>query len=199
MGRNPLDRSLMILPFLALALLALVTVYSAIVSFRRTEGVAPSWLFPNAAKRSAQIVVGILILAPLIALSIWLGFGARHESLRSSRFLIPDGYTGWIRIEFEVQGAPPLPVDHGEYTIKIPAEGVLRTSSAEQYGWARDRYYYYSGQSMRPLPDSGDSALIWGKLNGEASGTSGKQKYEEFFVGTADQFKNQPKVKGSPL
>ncbi len=189
----------MILPFLALALLALVTVYSAIVSFRRTEGVAPSWLFPNAAKRSAQIVVGILILAPLIALSIWLGFGARHESLRSSRFLIPDGYTGWIRIEFEVQGAPPLPVDHGEYTIKIPAEGVLRTSSAEQYGWARDRYYYYSGQSMRPLPDSGDSALIWGKLNGEASGTSGKQKYEEFFVGTADQFKNQPKVKGSPL
>jgi hypothetical protein len=199
MGRNPIDRSLMILPFVALALLALVTVYSAIVSFRKTEGVAPSWIFPNAARRWTQIVVGILVLAPLIALSIWIGFGARNESLRSSRFLIPDGYTGWIRIEFEVRGAPPLPIDHGEYTITIPADGVLRTSSVEQYGWARDRYYYHSGQNMRSLPDSGASAMIWGKLNGEAAGTSGKQKYEEFFVGTADQFKNQSKYKGSPF
>lgn len=185
----------MMLPFVALALLALVTVYSAIVSFRKTEGVAPSWILPDAAKRSTQIVVVILVLAPLLALAIWLGFGARNESLRSSRFLIPEGYTGWIRIEFEVQGAPPLPIDHGEYTITIPADGVLLTSSVEQYGWARDRYYYYSGQNMRSLPDSGESAMIWGKLNGEAASTSGKQKYEEFFVGTADRFKNQSKEK----
>ena len=187
----------MILPFVALALLALVTAYSAIASFRKTEGVAPSWIFPNAAKRSAQIVVGILVLAPLIALSVWLGFGARHESLRSSRFLIPQGYTGWVRIEFEVPGAPPLPIDHGEYTIKIPAGGVLRTSSPEQYGWARDRYYYDSGQNLSSIPDSGDSAMIWGKLNGEAAGVSGKQKYEEFFVGTAQQFKDQGKQQQS--
>ena len=187
----------MILPFVALALLALVTAYSAIASFRKTEGVAPSWIFPNAAKRSAQIVVGILVLAPLIALSVWLGFGARHESLRSSRFLIPQGYTGWVRIEFEVPGAPPLPIDHGEYTITIPADGVLRTSSPEQYGWARDRYYYDSGQNLSSIPDSGDSAMIWGKLNGEAAGVSGKQKYEEFFVGTAQQFKDQGKQQQS--
>jgi hypothetical protein len=199
MGRNPIDQSLMMLPFVALALLALVTVYSAIVSFRKTEGVAPSWIFPDAAKRSTQIAVVILVLAPLIALAIWLGFGARKESLRSSRFLIPEGYTGWIRIEFEVQGAPSLPIDHGEYTITIPADGVLRTSSVEQYGWAPDRYYYYSGQNMRSLPDSGESAMIWGKLNGEATSTSGKQQYEEFFVGTLDQFKNQSKEKGSPF
>jgi hypothetical protein len=198
-GHNPINRSLMLLPFAALALLALVTVYSAIVSFRETKDVPPSWFFPNAAKRSTQIVVGILVLIPLIALSVWLGLGARHESLRSSRFLIPDGYTGWVRVEFEVQGAPPLPIDHGEYTIKLPADGVLRTSSAEQYGWAHDRYYYYSGQNMPSLPDSGASAMIWGKLNGETAGASGKEKYEEFFVGTADQFKNQSKEKKSPF
>jgi hypothetical protein len=187
----------MILPFLSLALLTAVTLYSAIVSFRQTEGIEPSWIFPIRTKRSTQIVLGILVLALLIALSFIIGRGPRQESTRSSRFLIPEGYTGWVRIEFEVQGAPPLPMEGGEYIIKIPANGVLHTSSAEQYGWARDRYYYYSGPSTHSLPDSGEGDLIWGKLNGETSGTSGKQKYEEFFVGTAEQFKSQSKEKES--
>jgi hypothetical protein len=188
----------MILPFLALALLTIVTVYSAIVTFRQTEGVESSWIFPTGTKRSTQIILGILVLA-LIALSFLTGRGARQESVRSSRFLIPEGYIGWVRIEFEVQGAPPLPMEGGEYIIKIPADGVLQTSSAEQYGWARDRYYYYSGPSTHSLPDSGDGDSIWGKLNGEATGASGKQKYEEFFVGTAQQFKNQARERKSPL
>ncbi|MFZ0417627.1 MAG: hypothetical protein WAM04_05960 [Candidatus Sulfotelmatobacter sp.] len=177
----------MILPYLAIALLTLATVYSAIVSFRQTEGAAPNWIFPTAASQPTRIIVGSLGLALLIAVGLWLGLGARHNRLRSSRFLIPEGYTGWIRIEFEVQGAAPLPMDGGEYVLRIPADGVLRTSSAEQYGWAQDHYYYYSAQGTRSLPDS----LIWGKINGEASGASGKRKYEEFFVGTAQQFKTQ--------
>jgi hypothetical protein len=111
--------------------------------------------------------------------------------------LIPENYTGWVRIEFDVQGAPPLAKEGGEYVITIPADGILRTSSPEQYGWAHDRYYYYSGQAMHSLSDSGEGALIWGKLNGEALGKSGQRKYEEFFVGTAEQFKNQGKEKSS--
>src|ERR1019366_906876 len=181
----------MILPSLAIAFLALATVYSAIVNFRKTEGAAPSWIFPIATSRPARIVVGALSLALLISLGLSLGLGARHNSLRSSRFLIPEGYTGWIRIEFEVQDALPLAMEGGEYVLRIPADGVLRTSSAEQYGWTQDHYYYYSAQGVRSLPDSGEAPLIWGKSNGEASGTAGKRKYEEFFVGTAQQFKNQ--------
>jgi hypothetical protein len=44
---------------------------------------------------------------------------------------------------------------------------------------------------VRPIPDSGAGRLIWGKINGEASSSSGKRKYEEFFVGTQQQFKDQ--------
>ena len=101
----------------------------------------------------------------------------------------PKGYTGWIRVEFEVQGALRLSMEAGEYILKIPASGVLRTSSAEQYGWAKDHYYYYSAEGMRRIPDSGGDPLIWGRIDGEASGAAGKRKYEEFFVGTAQQFK----------
>jgi len=181
----------MILPYLAIALLTLATVYSAIVSFRQTEGAAPSWIFPTSASRPTRIIVGSVGLALLIAVGLWLGLGARHHGLRSSRFLLPEGYTGWIRVEFEVPGATPLPLEGGEYVLRIPADGELRTSSAERYGWAQDHYYYYSAQGMRSLQDSGDAPLIWGKINGEASGASGKRKYEEFFVGTAQQFKHQ--------
>ncbi len=185
----------MLLPYLALAFLAFATAYSAIATFRQTEGIASNWIFPSGARRPAQIIVGSLALALLIALPLWLGHDSRSVGARSSRFLIPDNYIGWVRIEFEVPGAPPLPKEAGEYVITIPANGILQTSSPEQYGWAHDHYYYYSGQSMRSLPDSGEGALIWGKLNGEALGKSGQRKYEEFFVGTADQFKNQSKEK----
>ena len=123
----------------------------------------------------------------------WLRTDAQNSTPRSSRFLIPEGYTGWVRIEFEVQGAPPLPMEGGQYVLKIPSDGLLRTSSAEQYGWAKDHYYYYSAQGVRALPDSGPAELIWSKINGEESGVSGKRNYEEFFVGNAQQFRDQAK------
>jgi hypothetical protein len=185
----------MILPYAATALLVVATLYSAILSFRQAEAGKQSWIFPGVPSKSARIIVGVLTFALLTGLAVWLTGSARNSTRPASRFLVPEGYTGWIRIEFEVQGAPPLPMEGGEYILKIPPDRVLRTSSAEQYGWAGDRYYYYSAQGMRPLPDSGSAALIWGKINGEESGASGKRKYEEFFVGTAQQFKNQEPMK----
>ena len=183
----------MIVAYLSLALLAIATVYSGIVSFRKTEGATASWIFPMALGWPTRIVVGVFSVALLMSLALWLGWTGQHSSLRSSRFLIPEGYTGWIRVEFEVQGAPPVSTEGGEDVLRIPAGGILQTSSPEQYGWARDHYYYYSAEGVHPIPDSGEAPLIWGKINGEASGAAGKRKYEEFFVGTAQQFKNQTK------
>ncbi len=61
----------------------------------------------------------------------------------------------------------------------------------EEYGWAKDHYFYYSEKGGRILPDSGPGGLIWGQINGEGSGPLGKRKYEEFFVGTERQFGEQ--------
>lgn len=185
----------MILPYAATALLVVATVYSTIVSFKQAEVGKRTWIFPEATNRSARIAVGALTVALLTGLALWLSVSARNSTRPASRFLIPEGYIGWVRIEFGVQGAPPLPMEGGEYILKIPPDGVLRTSSAEQYGWARDHYYYYSAQGAHPLPDSGSAALIWGKINAEGSGASGKRKYEELFVGTAQQFRNQVPTK----
>jgi hypothetical protein len=184
----------MTLPYFALVFLALVTLYSGFVSFREPKDTqAKNWILPKAPSGPARIIVGISSLVILTTLAIWIGLGVRQSSVRSWRFLIPEGYTGWVRIEFEIQNAPALPNEGGRFVIKIPAGGVLRTSSPEQYGPANDQYFYYSAQETRPLPVTGDGALIWGKINGEALGASGKRKFEEFFVGTEQQFKNQLK------
>jgi hypothetical protein len=185
----------MILPYVATTLLVLVTAYSAVVSFRPTPtGDASTWLFPKTTSRSLQIVVGLCTVALFAALGAWPAFGTHNYGRRSARFLIPEGYVGWVRVEFQSGDAPPVPVENGEYIFQIPSSGLLKTSSSEQYGWAKDRYFYNSKNGVRRLPDSGrEQSLIWGKLNGQESTSRGSRTYEEFFVGTEQQFKEQIK------
>src|ERR1700733_13691908 len=193
----------MLLPYLAIVLLVLVTVYSAVVSFRgKPEGgnAGSNWVFPDRTRRPARIFIGIatfiFVIGLVFGLGAWFkmnvaGTHAPSSTPRSWRFLIPEGYSGWGHVEFEIPGAPPLPEEAGQTLLKLPPSGSLETSSSEQYGWARDIYIFYSSQGVRPIPDSGPGGLIWGKLNGEKSVASGKRKYEEFFVGTEKQFKDQ--------
>jgi hypothetical protein len=187
----------MLIPSLAIILLVVVTLYSAIVSFRqRPEGESASWIFPDRTKAPVRIFVGIATLLLLVGIGAWFRTNApsidsTKSAPRSWRFLIPEGYTGWVHVEFEIPGAPALPAEDGQTVLKIPASGTLKTSSPEQYGWARDNYFFYSNDGVRPIADSGPERLIWGKLNGQASGSSGKRAYEEFFVGTEQQFRSQ--------
>jgi hypothetical protein len=183
----------MILPYLAIVLLTLVTIYSAIVSFRpKVEGAAPTWLFPDSTTRLFRIIVGVSTVALMIGLFAWVSVSARKSAEHSLRFLIPENYTGWVRIEFEIPGAPPLPVENGQTVIRIPPSGVLRTSSPE-LGLAKDYYFLVSSTGVRPIPKSGSGRMIWGKIRGEESGPSAKRKYEDFFVGTEQQYKDQLK------
>jgi len=185
----------MILPYLSVAVLVVATLYAAVVSFRQpSEPAAGSWIFPAAAGRRIRIFVGVATLILVIGIGSWFALSVQHTVRRSSRFLIPDGYAGWVRVEFEVQGAPALPVEGGQYVLRIGPDGSLTTSSLEQFGWAKDSYYFDSVDGLHLIPDAGPQSLIWGKINGEAAGVSGKRKYEEFFVGTQQQFKDQGKV-----
>jgi uncharacterized protein DUF6843 len=184
----------MILPYLAITLLLVVTAYSALVSFRQAGSTAPpTWIFPARAQRPTRIGVGIFTIALLVGVTISLTSGARHAGRHPYRFLVPEGYVGWARVDFEVNDAPSLPMEKGEYVVKFRSSGLLRTSSPEEYGRANDHYFYYSDNGTRPLPDSSSDKgrMIWGKINGESSGVQGKKKYEEFFVGTEQQFKQQ--------
>jgi len=183
-----------VLTYLSLAFLVLATSYAALVSFSsRPDGEAASWIFPGPAKRSLRRAVGVAGIASVLGLASWVAFALRGSSRPAWRFLIPEGYVGWVKVEFGVPGAPPLPIKGGNYVVRFSPIGFLKTSAPEQSSGGRDSYYYYSDSGTHALADraSGAGSLIWGQFHSQAFGSSGKHTYEQFFVGTEQQFKEQ--------
>jgi uncharacterized protein DUF6843 len=136
-------------------------------------------------------------LAAVMAGVAALGLGCEQQR-RPSRYLIPDGYVGLVSIEYRVKGAPPLPIEDGFYLVKLPPGGLLKTSSAIEYGVAKDEYYYYSGATRRPLKQTGwsEGGMIWdGHISGPPQSNDPAfarvpwDAAKGFFVGTEVQLK----------
>ncbi len=119
---------------------------------------------------------------------------ARHPT----RFLIPKAYIGWIKIEYG-KDAPPLEMSNGKYICRIPASGVLATSSPLEEGWAKDEYFYYSEDgSTEVLPHTGwgGGGMIWaGSMTGNSP--SARQFTESFYVGREDQYHHNESQRAS--
>src|ERR1041385_8868642 len=95
--------------------------------------------------------LGLLRLSVISALWVaTLGTAACQErQRRPNRYLIPDGYVGWVRINYRIKEAPILPIEDGYYLFKFPESGIINTSSEGEEGFAPDEYYYYSEQARR--------------------------------------------------
>lgn len=106
------------------------------------------------------------------------------------RYLIPDRYVGWVRIDFEVRGTTEINLENGFRVFRIPENGNLQTSSKLTYGVALDEYYYDIGNDLRKLPHTGfgKGGMIWAGFNGSRTEGQTTQIYEYFFVGTEEQF-----------
>lgn len=111
---------------------------------------------------------------------------ARHPT----KFLIPKAYIGWIKVEYG-RNAPPLEMSNGRYVCRIPASGLLATSSPLEDGWAKDEYLYYSEDgSTEALRDTdwGGGGMIWaGSVAWDPA--NAKQFTQSFYVGTEDQYR----------
>lgn len=96
-----------------------------------------------------RVAIGALLLVfvgPLVYLCL-ITFVL--DARRPVQYFIPNGYVGWIRIEYQIKKASPLPQRGGYLIAKIPSTGVLRTSSIEARGWAADEYYYVTAAGAR--------------------------------------------------
>jgi Family of unknown function (DUF6843) len=125
--------------------------------------------------------VGILVS---VVLSICTCEGPKRTPIR---YLIPEGYVGWIEIDYEVATGVP-PGREGKFEVfRIPANGHLDTSARYEEGWASDEHYYYSARGERrrlPQTISGRGGMVWGGHNGQSGGGP---EYMREFIGTEAQ------------
>lgn len=141
-------------------------------------------------------VASLLLYVCLIPSSCFM----QDSQRRPDRFLIPEGYVGWVMIKYQVKGAPALPIEDGRYLITFPISGRTQTSSEQEYGWASDDYFYYSPDGRRhqlKVTTWGSGGMIWGRSNGKKITDSNEVIYGRFFVGTEEEFKRNVSTPGS--
>jgi hypothetical protein len=108
-------------------------------------------------------------------------------------FLIPEGYVGWIRVDFEVPGAAPLPIENGFYILKFSDTGRFQTSSHDILG-QEDEFIYYSTEEpyLLKLKAAGPTELrmVHGQFSGPGPGHKAPvpNPYRYYFIGPTDVF-----------
>lgn len=139
--------------------------------------------------RSGGIVLFIISLPLLIGLVFYGPFVADLFLHRRppSRFLIPSGYVGWVKVEYGVTSAQPLPREGKYLVVRLDKTASAQTSSDLPEGWSHDQFFYDSREARRPLSNVGwcKGGMIWG----EVTDSEQSVKVQKFFVGTEDQFR----------
>jgi hypothetical protein len=142
----------------------------------------------------ASFVIMTVLGVPMFISAFILGptaFDLVFHRRPPERFLIPDGYNGWVRVNFRQKNAPALPTESGRLLLKLDEHGFLQTSSAPQTGHGGDDFFYYSGARRTPLSNAGvcKGGMIWQTetMVDEPSSTP----FVRFFVGTEQQYRHE--------
>ena len=127
--------------------------------------------------------------ALLVSLAFAFALCGCKKARTACVYEIPEGFTGWILIEFGRTNCPPLMKRDGKLVFEIGRDGRLCTSSPLQYGWAKVEYFYVGKARIAiPCTVSGGGGLIWGSSTGSTQTGNVERKFESFFVGPEDQF-----------
>ena len=151
--------------------------------------------------RASFVTVAVLGLPLLIAAAVYgpTAFDLVFHRRPPERFLIPAGYSGWVRVDFRQNDAPPLPMEDGRLLLKLNAQGALQTSSDPQLGHGRDDFFFYSGDRRTPLSNAGvcKGGMVWQIETMVDDRTS--TPFERFFVGTEGQYRHEVDPTGKEL
>lgn len=128
----------------------------------------------------------------LLFIFLWANALAQTQKILPYRFLIPEGYVGWIRVDFNVPGAPPLPIEDNFYIFKFSESGRLQTSSSDVVESRRNEFLYYSTDGTYPLKLFGpfEERMVRGEFSGPGPGHPAPvpSHYRYIFIGPKDVF-----------
>jgi Family of unknown function (DUF6843) len=147
-----------------------------------------AWVYPD-----PSIPSQVLRMDPGSEIHLDIQLKPVHDrSLSVSKFLIPEGYVGWLRVEYDVECFPPIPVGDGVRILRFARANVLETSSPMPEDAAERQYFYYAedGSERNLAADyRSGNGMIWQETSGSRGG---KMRMFIFFVGTEEQSKTRP-------
>lgn len=122
-----------------------------------------------------------LIFWLLVVASISCDERRSHNNI----FLLPNGYVGWYRVDFNVPNTPMLPTQmryqHEWRVFAIPPNGWLRTSSPHECcDPTVSEWFYVSDGNRQELKN-----VAWAQASFPSNGIV----CESRFVGTQDQYR----------
>ncbi len=136
-----------------------------------------------------HLLLLLLFVVPALALQNGTGLVQDQNQRRvlPYRFLIPEGYVGWIRVDFDVPGAPELMVVDGYYVFEFPKSGRLETSSSDVVESRRNQFFYYAGSVKHQLHVGAPitNRLVQEEFSGPGAGHSAPvpSRYRYIFIG----------------
>jgi hypothetical protein len=107
------------------------------------------------------------LLVPALAAAMSLACSRE----RRERFLIPDGYAGWLCVTYGRTEAAPLPTEEGFRLVVFPPSGVVLTSSPARPGEGYTDEFVYYGDGRRRQLNVGKE--MGGGYTEEVQGTEG--------------------------
>jgi hypothetical protein len=136
-----------------------------------------------------------LLLWVVVAVVISIAFALFFPPHKSYTWVLPDGYAGWVRVDFGVVGAKPLPVEDGYRVLRVPESGVIETCDALIPSPSRERYFYEK---------EGRRRLAWNNIAGwtsqktESAMRGGDDLSLFAFFGTKAEWKPRPSGGADP-
>jgi hypothetical protein len=145
-------------------------------------------------KLKPQFAVLAVLGVPILLTAVIFGpaaFDLAFHRRPPERYLIPAGYTGWVRIDYDQKNALPLPLEDGRRLIKFDTNGRASTSSSPLSGHGKDEFFYDSGISRTPLSTAGvcKGGMIW-EPETTVDPTNSAPSLR-FFVGTEDAYRHE--------
>ena len=135
---------------------------------------------------------GHTVKSAMVVATISAALLSCHAHHSTAKVLLPDGFVGWARLDYEVKGAPPLPREGERAVMKYPESGRLGTSS-EYVGLMAPEVFYYVSNQVVPLPNN-VKIQKWFSLQ-----DSGRNVTWYIFVGTEQDARGASDEASPPL
>ncbi|WP_379358885.1 MULTISPECIES: DUF6843 domain-containing protein [unclassified Paenibacillus] len=104
------------------------------------------------------------------------------------KYLLPEGFTGWIQVTYEQPEHPPLKTEGKKLVYEVPPSGKIVTSSKNATGPMELNYIDQEGKQKQFRTDI---PLIHGLGTSSGESSTGELFPEKvtFFVGTEQQWR----------